>query len=316
MIETPLHRHTPLIDSRPLSERFGVKVRLKLETEQPVRSFKIRGIGRLAQHRVRGGAKTLVSSSGGNAGLAAAYAGRQLGVPVTVVVPSTTPEFMREQLRAESAEVLEHGDAWDEAHAHALRLAEQRSGAVLHPFDDPEIWAGHSTVITEDEDARRPDAVLVAVGGGGLLCGVAEGLAARGWDDVPIVAVETEGAASLARSVAAGERVTLPSIESIATTLGARTVGRQTFEWTAKREVSCVTVTDEAALEACQAFHDDHRVWVEPSCGAALAALSARRVAFPDARDLLVIVCGGAGVHPELIAQWETRLGIEDPFGP
>ena len=196
----PLHHITPTWRSTTLSEVRGGSVLLKMENFQPVGSFKIRGIGAACQGAIlRDGATKLVSSSGGNAGYAVAYAGQQMKVPVTVVVPRTTSEFMRAKIRAVGAEVLEHGDAWDDAHKKAIEIAEREGGALLHPFDNPRIWAGHASMIEEvqEQTDQKPEAVVVAVGGGGLLCGVLEGLHRVGWTDVPVVAAETEGAASL-----------------------------------------------------------------------------------------------------------------------
>lgn len=311
---TPLHRQTSLIRSTALSARHGKSVYLKMETEQPVQSFKIRGVGRLAQVRAASGARALVTSSGGNAGYAVAYAGRRLGLDVEVVVPQSTPEFMRDKLRQENAAVIEHGSSWDDAHAHATEIEAARAGAAayVHPFDDAEIWRGHASIIQEDAHTApyvtgQPGAVVVAVGGGGLLCGVLQGMHAVGWSEVPVIAVETEGAASFAAAVEKGELVTLDAIESIATTLGARTVTPEALAWSRRHRITPHRVTDLQALEACRSFYDDHDIWVEPSCGAALSIIGESLPALDGVDDVLVIVCGGAGVNAELIADWEAR---------
>src|SRR5690606_5143544 len=125
----------------------------------------------------RRGRKRFVSSSAGNAGLAVAYAGRCLSIPVTVFVPETASERAIALIRQEGAEVVVHGPSWQEANERALE-ALGPDAALLHPFDDPMLWTGHATMI--DEVARAGgafDAVILSVGGGGLLCGVAEGLA-------------------------------------------------------------------------------------------------------------------------------------------
>jgi len=300
-----LHVRTPLWPSQPLSVALGAEVRLKMEALQPVGSFKIRGIGRACQQLAGRGTRHFVSSSGGNAGYAVAYAGRQLGVPVTVIVPRTTPEFMRRVLRATGAEVREHGASWDDAHAAAAELA-SAGGALIHPFDDETVWAGHATLIEEcaDQWPAAPDAIVVAVGGGGLLLGVLEGCARVGWDTVPILAVETEGAASLAASLRRGELVTLPRIESIAITLGARTVAPRALVRAQQRGVTSHLVDDRAAVASCARFAEDHRLLVEPACGAALAACYDRAPALRAARRVLVVVCGGAAATPELLAHW------------
>ncbi|HJU50666.1 MAG TPA: pyridoxal-phosphate dependent enzyme, partial [Pseudogulbenkiania sp.] len=221
---------TPLIESRSLSVVAGRSIWLKLDALQPPGSFKIRGIGHACETYLARGAKRFVSSSGGNAGLAVAYAGRHLGVPVTVVVPETTTERAKELLRLEGADVVVHGSSWQEANQLAQSLL-CATDAFLHPFDDPLLWHGHATMIDEVAQAKfKPDAVVLSVGGGGLLSGVVEGLRHNDWQDVPVFAVETEGAASFHAAVKAGHSVELEGISSIATSLGAKRVCEQALK--------------------------------------------------------------------------------------
>ena len=138
----PLHVETPLVESTPLGAASGRRVWVKLESAQPCGSFKLRGIGHACEVRHAEGARRFVSSSGGNAGLAAAHAGRRLGVPVTVVVPESSTARARSLLAAEGAEVIVHGESWQEANQHALSLLGP-DAAFLHPFDDPIAWEGH-----------------------------------------------------------------------------------------------------------------------------------------------------------------------------
>lgn len=308
MPEDALHVCTALWESRPLSEILGAPVFLKMEAFQPVGSFKIRGMGLACQHARRTGARRLVSSSGGNAGYAIAYAGRRLNMPVTIVVPQRASARSRELIRGEGAEVIEHGDAWDDSHLYAIRLAPQLDGAYIHPFDDPLVWAGHATMMHEAAQAGiKPGAVVVSVGGGGLLCGVLQGMHDAGWTDVPVLAVETKGADSFAASVAAGRIVTLERIASIATTLGARTVAAEALAWTRRHQILPWIVSDRSAVNACLRFADDHRVLVEPACGAALSTVYERAEALQERGPVLVIVCGGAGATSALLTEWERR---------
>lgn len=152
-----LHVRTPTCYSLALSRASGRKVWLKLESLQPTGSFKLRGIGLACQHYASSGVKRFVSSSGGNAGIAAAYAGRELGIPVTVVVPETTPPRARRLISDMGADILIHGASWQEANEHALAMLTGRD-AFIHPFDDPVVWNGHSTIIDEVvEDGVQPD---------------------------------------------------------------------------------------------------------------------------------------------------------------
>jgi len=298
-----LHIHTPLIESRSLSLAAGRNVWLKLDALQPCGSFKLRGVGHACEVHQARGAQQFISSSGGNAGLAVAYAGRKLGVSVTVVVPETTTERAKELLRLEDANVVVHGSSWQEANALAQTLVGPND-AFIHPFDDPLLWAGHASLIDEVAEAGiKPDAVVLSVGGGGLLSGVVEGLQRNGWGDVPVLAVETHGAASLHAAMQAGHSVELERIASVATSLGAKRVADQALACAQQHSVHSHLVSDRAALEACERFLLDHRVLVEPACGAALA-LAYAPGALAQYQNVLVVVCGGATATLEQIRAW------------
>jgi L-serine/L-threonine ammonia-lyase len=306
----PIYVSTPLWESRPLSAVMESTVLLKMEALQPSGSFKARGMSTACVASQEAGATRLVSSSGGNAGYAVAYAGRQLGMPTTIVVPKTTARRSRELIESEGAELIEHGDSWDEAHLFAIELAKAKNGAYIHPFDDPTVWAGNSTIIDEMAEAGpKPSAIVTSVGGGGLMCGLLEGLHRAGWADVPVLAVETEGAASFAASVRAGKLVTLDRITSIATTLGARKVAAEALEWTKRHEIIPWVVTDREAVDACLRFADDHRILVEPACGASLSAIYGRAEPLVGMESIVVIVCGGAGVDMALLEKWDVEVG-------
>lgn len=313
----PLHHVTPLLPSTALQASAGVPVWLKMESAQPSASFKLRGMGLAAERAVAQGATQLVSSSGGNAGYAVAWAGRSLGVPVTVVVPTTTGERMRGLIAAAGAAVRVSGDVWDDAHQAAMALAAETGGALLHPFDHPDIWEGHASLVHEVAAAGlRPGRVVVAVGGGGLLCGVLQGMRAVGWDDVPVLAVETDGAASFAAALSAGQPTTLPRLTSLALTLGARRVCDRVVALAKEHDVQSVVVSDADAVHACDRFLDDHRVLVEPSCGAALSVAYGRHPALATADGpILMVVCGGAAVTRRQLASWLSDVGAHASRG-
>lgn len=300
----PLHIETPLVESRPLGRAAGCRVWLKLEPLQPSGSFKLRGIGLACETYHARGVRRFVSSSGGNAGLAVAYAGRKLAVPVTVVVPETTSARAMELLRLDGAEVIVHGASWQEANEVALSLV-GADDAFIHPFDDPLVWQGHSTLIDEIRSTGlKPDAVVLSVGGGGLLCGIAEGLQRSGWNDVSIIAVETEGAASFHAALAAGAPVELDRITSVATSLGARRVCERSVQWSREHPIRSVLVGDRSSLAACERFLADHRILVEPACGASLAVPYERASDMAGYDDVLVIVCGGVTATIDQIRRW------------
>lgn len=292
-----LHVHTPLIESIPLSKIAGLKVYLKLENTQPAGSFKIRGIGRLCQKAKEDGKTHFITSSGGNAGYATAYAGRHLGIKTTVIVPSTTLQDTISKIEELQAEVLVKGDVWDETDKYAQQFSKKIDGLYVPPFDHPLIWEGHATMIDEIAgEIAKPDAIILSVGGGGLLCGVVQGLHKNNWHDVPVMAVETEGTASFAASQKAGKLVTLDKIDSIAKTLAAKTVSRQTLEWDKKHEIKSVLVNDRQAVSACNDFANHHRYLVEPACGASLAVAYDKHEVLENTKSVIIIVCGGIGV--------------------
>lgn len=243
--------------------------------------------------------------------MAVAVAGRKLGVPVEVIVPSSTPEYMRTKIQSEGAHVEVCGAAWDEANEEAKRRVASRGGraALVHPFDHPELWDGHSTMIQEIQnqlkehaELRAPKCIVTVAGGGGLLCGVIRGLDKVGWGNVPVVVCETKGADSLNQSIAKGEAITLPAITSVAKSLGARRVADEALKLSLSRPVLSLVVTDEQAVQACWEFLERHRVAVEPACGAGLAALYNWRALGVEEKlgkfgprdgPVVVIACGG-----------------------
>lgn len=301
-----LHLNTPLLRAAP-----GLfpqpEVWLKLDALQPSGSFKLRGVGRLVQQAAQDGAREIVCASGGNAGLAAVFAARSLGLPVTIVLPNTSSASVAAMIEARGASVLRHGAVWDEAHQFALALAEERGAAYVHPFDHPLLWDGHATLIDEVCAAGLDfDCVVTAVGGGGLLAGIVDGLRRNGRAEVPVFALETRGADSLAQALAAGELITLPAISSIATSLGSRRVAAGAFERALSHPTISLTVSDAEATAACVRFAEAHRVLVEPACGAALAALSEHAERFEGFKRPLIEVCGGVGVSLELLQRWSA----------
>jgi L-serine/L-threonine ammonia-lyase len=288
---------TPLVESYSLSKRADRRVFLKLENLQPSGAFKMRGISALCQDIINKGGKHIISSSGGNAGYTAAYVANQLGVKATVFVPVSTADHVISKLREVNADVQKHGRFWQEAHDAAIEFQRSAGGALIHPFDNPIIWEGHASMIHEAaKQMPKPDAILLTVGGGGLLSGVAKGMSEVNWGDVNIVAIETLGADSLSQAMAAGKPVRLKEITSIAKTLGANQVCDEAFRVTQKYNVESVVVSDDEAVAACRSFADDHRFLVEPACGAALSLIYSGNEAIKKYNSILVIVCGGIGL--------------------
>ncbi|XP_074966373.1 serine dehydratase-like isoform X2 [Phalacrocorax aristotelis] len=319
--EKPFHIVSPVLESLPLSQAAGTKVYMKLENVQPTGSFKIRGIGHLCQEAAKKGCHHFVCSSGGNAGLAAAYAAKKLGLPVTVVVPSTTGPATVRKLEELGAEVEVSGQVWDEANRRALELAQTEGWVSIHPFDHPLVWQGHASLVQELKDVleTKPDAILLSVGGGGLLSGVVAGLHQVGWQDVPIIAAETRGAHSFHAALAAGRLVSLPDITSVAKCLGAKMVAARALECAQECQVISQVVEDTEAVQAVEQFLDDERLLVQPACGAALALLYTGRLQQLQREgrlrtplaSVVVVVCGGSGIQAAQLRALKSQLGLE-----
>jgi L-serine/L-threonine ammonia-lyase len=284
------------------------------------------------------------SSSGGNAGLACAVAASTLGYPVTVVVPLTTKPLMIAKIRAGGADdVLQHGASWKEADTYLRNevLGRDKSGVYVPPFDALDIWEGNSTVVDEIADQLyndiksplsvvsseevKPSAIICSVGGGGLFCGIMRGLDRQSWQSTPVIAVETEGADSLAASIRARELVTLPAITSQATSLGATRVAAQAFKYamTLPKQVRSVVVQDLDAARACCWCADEERMVIELACGASLAVCregnivegALGRTLCKD--DVIVIVlCGGSNVTVEMLEGWRREHHVKAVMAP
>ncbi|XP_068017891.1 serine dehydratase-like [Melanerpes formicivorus] len=317
----PFHVVSPLLESLPLSKAAGTKVYMKLENVQPTGSFKIRGIGHLCQEAAKKGCRRFVCSSGGNAGLAAAYSAKKLGLPITVVVPSSTGSTTVRRLQELGAEVEVSGKVWDDANRRALELAQTKGWVIVPPFDHPLVWQGHASLVEELKESldTKPDALVVAVGGGGLLAGVVAGLQQVGWQDVPIIGAETWGAHSFHAALEAGQLVSLPDITSVAKCLGAKTVAARALECAQECQVISQVVEDTEAVRAVEQFLDDERMLVQPACGAALAVLYTGRLQRLQAEgrlptllsSVVVVVCGGSSIQLAQLRALKSQLGLE-----
>lgn len=268
------------------------------------------------------------SSSGGNAGLACVTAATSLGYPATVVVPNSTKPSMIAKLKiAGATDVVQIGASWKEADAHLrevvlphLKEEGEEEGVYVPPFDHPKIWEGNATLVDEIHsqlpDDGRPDAIICSVGGGGLFIGVMQGLEKFGWNDVPVLAMETAGADSLSNSLKHGENTTLPGITSIATSLGAVRVADKAFEDAQKPNVKSVVLSDAEAAMGTWRLADDERLLVEPACGVSVAPCYDGRLKkllphlTPDSR-VVVIVCGGSNATLEMVSAYRQVYGYE-----
>lgn len=268
---------------------------LKLEQVQHSGSFKARGaFNRLLAAREEGalGPAGVVCATGGNHGLAVAFAGARLDVPVEVFLPVTADAGTVARLRALGASVHRRGAEFGEASAAALARQGETGALLCHPYDDPEVCAGHGTVGLELlEQAPDVDTLLVAVGGGGLLAGVVTALSGR----TRVVAVEPEAAPSLHRALAAGRPVDVPAGGVAADALGAPRVGGLAFAAARAADVRSVLVPEAAVREARAGLWEEHRLAVEPAGAVAYAALACGAYSPAAGERVAVLLCGANG---------------------
>jgi threonine dehydratase len=289
----PYVRLTPTIEV--WSEDFGLRPRypiaFKLELLQHTGSFKPRGAFTNLLHRQVPSAG-VVAASGGNHGAAVAFAAQRLGIPARIFVPTVVSPSKLQLIRSCGADVVVEGDRYADALASSERWAETSGAMQIHAYDQPETLLGQGTVGAEVErQAPGLDTLLVAVGGGGLLGGVAAWYA----DGPPIrlVAVEPEAAPTLSAALAAGRPVDAPAGGIAADSLAPRRVGELMFPLARKHVASALLVSDDAIRAAQTALWRVLRVVAEPGGAAAFAALlSGRYAPGPDER-VGVVVCGG-----------------------
>ena len=282
-------RRTPVVEVEPDAFGAGAPLALKLELLQHTGSFKPRGIFNrlLAAGR---SADRVVAASGGNAGLAVAYAAGQLGLRAEIFVPESSSPVKVQRLRALGAEVTVTGAFYADAYAASQRRAAASGTLVVHAYDQPEVAAGQGTVARELE-AQAPgfDIVLVAVGGGGLL----EGIATWIEGSRRVVAVEPERCPTLARALAAGEPVDVEVGGLAADSLGARQVSASSLAAAGRAGVVPVLVPDEAIAAARRRLWEQLRVVAEPGGACALAALVSGAYRPSPGERLAVVICGG-----------------------
>ncbi len=287
----PHVRRTPMLRSDQLSERLGVDLNFKLELFQKTGSFKVRGaLNRMtalsAEERRRG----VVTMSAGNHAQAVAWAARQVDTHATIVMPSKAVRSKLEATRHYGGEViLTDADLMETMNA----VQRERGLVMVHPFDDPAIIAGAGTVGDEIlDDIPEADVILVGVGGGGIVSGVAVAALARR-PGVRVIGVEPVGAAAMRLSLDRGSPQKLTKVDSIADGLAAPWVGDLTFEHVRRLGVEIVTVTDAAITDAMWTILERCKVVAEPAGSAPLAALLAGAVTVEPESRVVCIVTGG-----------------------
>lgn len=288
-------RRTPLLEAIALKSDPAPDSRLllKLENLQPTGSFKVRGaintvMSLTHEERIRG----LVTASGGNHGLGVAFAARMTGCPAVIFLPSSTPLSKVEKLKVLCAETVIEGAVWDDANKAALARAETDGLTYIHPFADPRVISGQGTIALEMlEDAPEIDTLLVAIGGGGLISGVATA-AKLLKPGITVIGIEPTGAPTHHAARAAGHLVTLDKIETAAGTLAPRSSAALNFDLISKNVDELVLVSDAEMRAAAEWLWEETGLSVELSGAAAQAALLSGKVSVSPGGTVAVIVCG------------------------
>jgi threonine dehydratase len=286
---------SPLELAPNLSRRIDNQVYLKREDQQPVFSFKLRGaynkmVRLSAEERGRG----VIAASAGNHAQGVALSARRLGCRAMIVMPVTTPELKVDAVRALGGEVILHGNSYSDAHAHALALQRQRGAVFVHPFDDPDVIAGQGTVGMEilRQHQGPLDAVFVAVGGGGLISGVAAYVKAVR-PEVRVIGVQTVDSDAMSRSVRAGERVALTDVGLFSDGTAVRLVGEETFRITRTLVDEFILVDTDAVCAAIKDVFEDTRRILEPAGALGVAAVKEYVAANQmRGRSFVAITCG------------------------
>jgi len=253
-----------------------------------------------------------MTATGGNHGLALAYAASQLSVPAHVYVPESTSDARQELIRDYGAEVTVHGRSWDEANKRAIEVANEQDRVYVHPFNDRAMITGAATVFKElVEQIGRVDLVVASIGGGGLISGIlsaADHYSAGGASRV--IGVETLGADSMYQSVKEGRLLELPAISSIATSLGARKPGSLTYDIVHRKVTDLVTVSDEEAVAAAFDLLEHEKLLVEPAASCCLAALTGGKIPVKRGEKVVIIICGANSSLQELL-KWGRSFNLD-----
>ena len=319
---------TPLELAPALSARAGNRVLLKREDLQPVFSFKLRGaynkMARLPPATLRRG---VIAASAGNHAQGVALAAQQLACRATIVMPVTTPQIKIAAVKARGARVVLHGDSYDEAYVHARALGRRRGLAFVHPYDDPDVIAGQGTIAMEmlRQHPGAIHAIFVAIGGGGLISGIAA-YVKRLRPRVKVIGVEPEDADAMYRSLKAGKRVKLDQVGLFADGVAVKQVGVETFRLCRGLVDDVILVDTDAICAAIKDVFEDTRTILEPAGALAIAGAKAWVERKAMRGKTLVAVASGANMNfdrlrfvaeeAELGEQREAVLAVTIPERP
>lgn len=303
---------SPLDEAKSLSARVDNKVLIKREDLQAVFSFKLRGAYNKMLHLTEAEKECgVIAASAGNHAQGVAMAAKKLGVPVTIVMPETTPSIKVEAVGNWSPRIVLHGDDYQEAYERAMEIGEAEKLTFVHPFDDPEVIAGQGTVGMEilRQYTGDIDAIFVPVGGGGLIAGIAAYVKAVR-PDVKIIGVEPEDAASMTRSLEAKRRVTLKQVGIFADGVAVAKVGKEPFRLARKLVDDMVLVSVDEICAAVKDVFDDTRHISEPAGALSVAGLKKYAAQHGLKGKTLVAINSGANVNFDRLRHISERSDI------
>ena len=266
---------TALDVAKNLSARLNNQVLLKREDTQPVFSFKLRGAyNKMAHLSAAQRARGVICASAGNHAQGVALAARRMGCKAMIVMPVTTPQVKVDAVRSHGGEVVLHGDSYSDAYVHALELEKQHALTFVHPFDDPDVIAGQGTIAMEilRQHQAPIDAIFVAIGGGGLISGVAAYIKSVR-PEIKVIGVQTNDSDAMLRSVKAGKRVQLHDVGLFADGTAVKLVGVETFRLARELVDEYIVVDTDAACAAIKDVFEDTRSVLEPSGALGVAAI-------------------------------------------
>jgi threonine dehydratase len=286
---------SPLDFASKLSGRLGNSIWLKREDTQPVFSFKLRGAyNKMVQLPAEQLARGVICASAGNHAQGVALSAKRLGCRAVIVMPVTTPRLKSDAVRALGGEVVQHGDSYSDAYLHAIELGKLQGLTFVHPFDDPDVIAGQGTIGMEilRQHQRPLHAVFVAIGGGGLISGVAAYVKAVR-PDIRVIGVQMADSDAMVRSVRAGQRILLKEVGLFSDGTAVKQVGEETFRLTRQLVDDFVVVDTDAVCAAIKDVFEDTRSIVEPAGAMGVAALK-QYVARHQLQNasLVAITCG------------------------
>ena len=321
-------KRTPLEYAKILSAHLANDIFLKREDLQPVFSFKLRGAyNKIASLTDAQRQQGIIAASAGNHAQGVALAAQKMHLAALIVMPKTTPEIKVNAVKSLGAEVILHGNSYDDSYEYAQRLVQERNLVFIHPYDDPDVIAGQGTVALEilQQHPDTIDAIFVPVGGGGLIAGVSA-YVKHHYPDTKIIGVEADESPCLAEALKAGERIILDQVGIFADGVAVRQVGKETFRVAQQCVDEVIVVSTDEICAAIKDIFDDTRTIAEPAGALSIAGIKKYVANHNGSSQQLVAIVSGANINfdklrhvaerAELGERREAIFGVTIPETP